>query len=172
MFLITLNMIVLIRPTVFSDMPAVMQVYDIARRFMQKTGNLNQWVDGYPAEELIKEDIQKKQSFVCLNEEEEIVGVFCYIEGEDDPTYLKIYNGDWLNNEPYGVIHRIASSGKEKGVAEACLGWAFTRFKNIRIDTHRDNVVMQNILKKFDFKYCGVIYLRNGAERLAFQKRT
>ena len=39
-----------------------------------------------------------------------------------------------------------------------------------RQDTHRDNHILQHILKKHGFQYCGIIYLLNGDERLAFQK--
>ena len=41
---------------------------------------------------------------------------------------------------------------------------------HIRIDTHEDNVVMQNLLKKLGFKFCGIIHLKNGDKRLAYEK--
>ena len=41
---------------------------------------------------------------------------------------------------------------------------------NLRADTHRDNRIMQHILQKHGFRYCGIIYLLNGDERLAYQK--
>jgi RimJ/RimL family protein N-acetyltransferase len=43
---------------------------------------------------------------------------------------------------------------------------------NIRIDTHRDNTIMQHLLSKYGFQYCGIIYLANGDERLAYQYLT
>ena len=85
-------------------------MYDYARRFMQEHGNGNQWINGYPSEELISNEIKASHSFVCENEQGELVGTFCYIEGID-PTYLKIYEGEWLNDEPYAVINRMASNG-------------------------------------------------------------
>lgn len=162
-------MIANIRPTKYSDLPTVLQIYSTAREFMQCTGNLNQWVDGYPTQKLIEQDIELGQSFVLINDSDVIVGVFCFIIGED-PTYTKIYNGEWLNSEKYGTIHRIASAGIVKGVGEAFIRWSFTQINNVRVDTHRNNIVMQNLLTKLDFKYCGIIYLQNGAERLAYQK--
>lgn len=144
-----------------------MPIYDYARIFMQEHGNGNQWINGYPSVELITNEINAGHSFVCEDEQGEIVGTFCYIEGVD-PTYLKIYEGEWLNDEPYAVIHRIASGGKRKGISTECLRWAFTQYDNIRIDTHRDNSVMHNLLKKNNFTPCGIIYLLNGAERIAY----
>ena len=57
-----------------------------------------------------------------------------------------------------------------KGVASACLQWCYRQIPNLRADTHRDNHILQYILKKYGFQYCGIIYLLNGDERLAFQK--
>ena len=62
-----------------------------------------------------------------------------------------LMTANWLNNEPYYVIHRMATNGKQKGVADACLKWCFEHCNNIRVDTHHDNLVMQNILKKVRF---------------------
>lgn len=162
-------MITHVRPTTISDLSAVMQIYEIARQFMGEHGNGGQWVDGYPTKNYIAEEIAAGHSFVCENENNELVGTFCFIRGED-PTYREIFNGKWLNEEPYGAVHRVASSGKEKGVGEACFNWCFTQCANIKVDTHRDNKVMQNVLKKLNFQYCGIIYLSDGSERLAYQK--
>lgn len=158
-----------IRQTVSEDLNAVMAVYAYARKFMQEHGNPDQWINGYPSEELIMQEINKKHSFVCENEEGGIVGTFCFIIGED-PTYLRIENGGWLNDAPYGVIHRMASNGREKGISGQCIRWCFTQHDNIRVDTHRDNIIMQNVLKKYGFKECGIIYAANGTPRIAFQK--
>lgn len=160
---------VLIRPAGLEDLPLVMEIYDYARAFMRANGNVTQWVNGYPSEELIRQEIQDGHSFVCTDGDGEIVGTFCFILG-DDPTYQQIYDGAWLNDEPYGVIHRMGTNGKRKGIAEACLDWSFQHSDNIRVDTHRDNLVMQHILEKNGFKRCGIIYVRDGTERIAYQK--
>lgn len=160
---------VLIRPAGLEDLPLVMEIYEYARAFMRANGNVTQWVNGYPSEELIRREIQDGHSFVCTDGDGEIVGTFCFILG-DDPTYQQIYDGAWLNDEPYGVIHRMGTNGKRKGIAEACLSWSFQHSDNIRVDTHRDNLVMQHILEKNGFKRCGIIYVRDGTERIAYQK--
>lgn len=157
-----------IRKTELSDLLTVMGIYEEARKFMRESGNPNQWVNNYPDEKLIINDISKGNSYVCV-EGEKIVGVFCF-SLEPDPTYFNIYEGSWLNDKPYGVIHRIASLSHRNGVASYCLKWCFERCPNIRIDTHRDNKIMQNFLIKHGFTKCGIIYLENGAERLAYQK--
>lgn len=158
-----------IRLTKQAELPTLMALYDHARNIMRANGNFVQWVNGYPSEELICREIQEGHSFVGLDEKGEIVVTFCLIMGED-PTYHVIRDGAWLNDEPYGVVHRMATSGKCKGVARECFEWCFEQCGNIRVDTHHDNHIMQHILLALDFVYCGIIYVADGTERLAFQK--
>jgi len=151
------------------DIEEIMRIFDSAKSFMRSTGNDKQWIDGYPSQELILGNISDGGFYTVYSGEGEIVGVF-YFKVEADPTYAKIYDGEWLNDEPYGVVHRIASNGKQKGIAGICLDWCLAQCRNIRVDTHRDNIVMQDALRREGFKYCGIIYIANGSERLAFQK--
>lgn len=157
-----------IRKTKPEDLAKVMEIYAGAREFMARTGNPTQWGDGYPREELIRDDIRKGISYVA-EYDGEIETVFVYFEG-DDPTYHYIENGAWKNDALYGVIHRIASAGKVKGSGSHCLQWGFSQCGNLRIDTHDDNVVMQHVLEKNGFERCGRIYTENGSPRIAYQK--
>ena len=97
----------------------IMQVIDAARNSMRANGNQTQWINGYPSENVILNDINQNMGYICLNDTE-MVGYFSFLKGDDpEPTYNVIENGKWLNNEPYGVIHRLASNGNAKGVAKA-----------------------------------------------------
>jgi hypothetical protein len=158
-----------IRKAKTEEIEAIMEVFEAAKRFMQKTGNDKQWIAGYPSKELILSNIQDESFYVCLTDGHQIAGVF-YYKIEDDKTYAKIYDGTWLNDKPYGVVHRIASNGTQKGIASFCLQWCLEKCKNVRVDTHRNNLVMQNILTQNGYQYCGIIYVANGTERLAYQK--
>ena len=158
----------LIRNTTLSDIEEVMQIYASAREFMRKTGNANQWGNTHPARELIEADIENKVSYVVV-ENNEIIGVFFFKIG-DDPTYKKIHGGDWIRDGEYGVIHRIAVKYQGRGIVSFVYNHCYSLIKNLRIDTHRDNIPMQHSLEKSGFKYCGIIYLENGDERIAYQK--
>lgn len=151
------------------DIDVLMPIYDRARVFMADNGNPGQWTGGYPSEDLIRSEIKKGHSYVCCTSSGKIAGTFCFIIGED-PTYRLIEDGRWLAPGPYGTIHRLASSGLVKGVADACIGWCWNRIHNLRADTHADNTVMQNILSLNGFTRCGIIYTDNGSPRIAYQK--
>ena len=158
----------LIRNTTHADIDAVMEIYQAARQFMRECGNANQWGNGHPARELIESDIENKTGYV-VEENGEIIGAFFFKIG-DDPTYQKIYNGEWIRGGEYGVIHRIAVKYHGRGIVGFVYNHCYSIINNLRIDTHRDNIPMQRSLEKFGFMYCGVIYLENGDERIAFQK--
>lgn len=151
-----------------SDWEEIQKIYADARQFMAGHGNAGQWGTNYPSEELLLDNIAQEKLYVCTTEGN-IAAVF-YFAAEEDPTYLYIEDGAWLNDEPYGVVHRIASARTVKGAASFCLDWAFQQTGNIRIDTHENNIPMQNMLRKNGFCYCGKIYLENGEPRIAFQK--
>lgn len=157
-----------IRPATEADLPAILGIYEEARVFMRQKGNPTQWNGGYPSEALLRDDISKGHLYLCL-EEERIAAVFCYFQGID-PTYIRIYEGQWLNDAPYGVIHRIAVNLHGKRIANRCYEWALTQCPELRIDTHRDNIPMQRSLEMFGFSRCGIIYLANGDQRIAFHK--
>jgi RimJ/RimL family protein N-acetyltransferase len=150
-----------------AQLPQILKIYEAARAYMREQGNPEQWKDGYPGEALITSDIERGNLYLCC-EGEELLGVFYYAE-EDDPTY-RFIEGNWLNADPYGVVHRIAVASHKKGVASFCFAYAFSRCRNLKIDTHKDNLPMQRALEKNGFVPCGVIYLENGEARLAFQK--
>ncbi len=149
------------------DFETVMDIYRTAQDFMIRTGNPNQWKHSHPTEEQIKEDIEKGICHVIC-EGEEIHGVFAICEGTD-PTYLYVEGGEWLNDDPYITIHRIAGDQKVHGIFKCAVDYCRKYADNIRIDTHKDNKVMQNALKKNGFSRRGIIYLKNGDPRTAFQ---
>ena len=157
-----------IRKAELTDLPRMMEIYAEAREYMRANGNPNQWINGYPSQERIEADITAGESWVCT-EKGQILGVFCFFI-HNDPTYDVIYEGSWLNDEPYCVIHRIAVASHRRGVASYCYEFALSQCSNLRIDTHHDNVPMQRSLEKNGFQRCGIIHLQNGDPRIAFHK--
>lgn len=159
-----------IRKTHPTERDILMGIFEQAKRIMRKDGNMKQWTGSYPSIALVDKEIAEGNSYVCLNEQKEIIGTFAFIRG-NDPTYARIYEGEWLEDTlPYATIHRLASTEESHGVAAACLKWCYEQIPNLRADTHRDNRILQHILKKHGFQYCGIIFLANGDERLAYQK--
>lgn len=155
-----------IRKAVNSDIQDILKIYDYARQYMIDNGNPTQWSSKYPDEAVVKTDIEKGHLYVCV-ENAELVGVFVFFIGKE-PTYSVIENGEWHSDKEYGVIHRVASNGKARGVAKACFDYAKSQADYIRIDTHNDNKTMQSVIQKNGFTRCGIIHVSNGSERIAF----
>ena len=153
------------RPT---DMTDIMKVMDAAKKIMRQSGNMHQWGDGYPSEAVIMADMERNGGFV-VEDDMKVVGYFAYLPSPE-PTYARIYEGKWLDDtQPYHVVHRIASYPDVHGIFSSIMEFCFSKDSNIRIDTHRDNRIMQHNIEKQGFTYCGIIYLASGDERLAYQ---
>ena len=159
-----------IRKTTLADLPTILNLRDQAREIMRSYGNTFQWPDGYPPEEKFIHDIEQGYTYLMKDDAGLIVGTFAFIPGPD-VTYNVIYGGQWLNDEPYYVIHRIASTPDSHGILDAVLDYCEAVAPNIRIDTHEANIIMRKGLEKRGYRYCGIIHLLNGYERLAFQKK-
>ena len=125
-----------IRKSQKEDLNRLAEIFAIARKNMKESGNPNQWKNDRPAMSTIETDIEKGNSYV-ITKDEKIIGTFAYIRGVD-PTYLEI-EGQWLNDGEYGTIHRIASSGEEKGVLKTAIDFALSQGIDIRIDTHQQD---------------------------------
>ena len=151
----------------------MMEIYACARTFMAEHGNPNQWgPTNWPPEELIRRDVREGRSYVCLNDGKKVIGTFFFVQGRDiEPTYRDITDGAWLDGSPYGVVHRIAGDGSEKGIGTFCIRWAFEQCGHLRMDTHGDNIVMQRLLEKLGFVRCGTVYVEeDDFPRLAYEK--
>lgn len=159
-----------IRRAVLEDMDDILKIYAYARNRMRLLGNPHQWGEHYPSAEMIYRDIVDGSSNVIIDEKNEICAVFVFIIGKD-PTYQKIENGHWLNNDAYGTIHRVAGSGTQKGVFRLCLAYCESQMPNVRVDTHEDNHIMRHLLESSGYIRCGTIYVADGSPRIAYQKK-
>lgn len=156
-----------IRQATIEDLNDIMRIYDTARQTMRAAGNEKQWINGYPSREMVEGDIARGQSYIALGEDNEPHGVFMFAVG-DDPTYGIIEDGNWLNEEPYGVIHRIGNDGMLRGMLPAAVEYCLQSIGNLRIDTHADNAIMHHVLTKCGFIRCGTIYCDDGTPRVAY----
>ena len=157
----------IIRKAIYDDLPTLMDIFEAAKDIMRRSGNMHQWGSGYPSEEVVGCDIRSGLSYVVCDEQGTIFATMAFIPGPD-PTYSVIYDGEWPDERPYYVIHRIAVAKSGFGLARMMLDWAFEHTDTLRIDTHRDNCIMHHILQKYGFKRCGVILLANGDARDAY----
>lgn len=148
----------------------MLQICMEAKEIMIESGNPNQWKEGYPSRAQIEEDIRRGYGYVCCEEGGEVVAYFAFMPGPD-PAYAVIDGGSWVDDvTPYYVIHRMAKCKQGVGIFQTVVKYCSTVSANLRVDTHRDNVIMRHNLLKHGFTYCGIIYLSDGQERMAYQR--
>lgn len=157
-----------IRKSTPEDIDRIGEIFSAARKYMAENGNPTQWGDDRPSLDLVRDDIAKGNSYV-VTDRGKVVGTFAYVPGIEE-TYLEI-DGAWIDDTPYGTIHRIASDGSAKGVFDAALRFAQNQGRDVRIDTHKDNSTMLHLIRKSGFTECGIIIVDDGTPRIAFQKK-
>lgn len=151
-----------------ADLPRILEIYDIAKAYMRASGNPNQWNGAYPDPETLRTDMEKQRLYV-YKKNGRIHGVFMLLL-EEEPTYAYIEDGSWREEAPYGTIHRLAGDGEVKGLFAKCVAFCEKKVPYLRADTHFDNHTMQHLLEKNGFERRGIIYLKNGDPRIAYQK--
>ena len=163
----------MIRLARIEDLNEIMEIVKDAKAFLKSQG-VDQWQGDYPTSEVFIKDISNNNLYVY--EEEIIKGFIAIIKGID-VTYNKIYEGAWLNDGEYVTIHRIAvkKDARNKNIATSLIDYTEhlatkDNIKSIRIDTHKENIPMQNMITKNGFIKCGIIYLLDGNPRLAYEK--
>lgn len=139
----------------------------------RKEDGSDQWQDGYPNTQVIKNDLEKGSGYV-LAYGDSIIG-YCSILINDEPEYSHI-KGEWLTNEDFVVYHRVAIAEEYlgKGYAQKMLThieeFALDKgIKSIKADTNHDNVGMLKTFDKLGYVYCGEVSFR-GSARKAFEK--
>lgn len=162
------------RKAVKTDLPQIMKIIKQAQAYFKEQG-IDQWQNNYPNEDVISNDIENEDNYVMIKDGSIVATTV--ISFEKEKCYENIYGGEWMSNGNYGVIHRIAVDNTYKGLGFSHRVIKYTEqvciergVHSIKVDTHEENIPMQKLLKKNGFKYCGVIYLKDGGKRVAFEK--
>lgn len=155
-----------------SQIPAIWEILQQAIEQRRLDGS-QQWQDGYPNPDTIQNDINNGNGYVLLDNE--VIIAYAAIIFEIEPAYNELV-GEWLTNDDYVVIHRVATSNAVKGK-----GVATHLFKliedlsieqgvfSIKVDTNFDNIPMLRIMDKLGYTYCGEVFFRGSARR-AYEK--
>ena len=141
-------------------------------RAYHKSLNFEQWHPDYPTQQTILDDIAQNIGYAFVKDNE-VIGYCCMIFG-NEPAYKRI-DGAWKTEKPYAVVHRMAFSSKARGgglsheafqlIKDFCLS---NQIDAIRVDTQEENKVMQHILSREGFAYCGLIQF-DGGPKLAYE---
>lgn len=163
---------IVFRKATSNDVDSIMEIVADAQRSLGDRG-IDQWQDGYPQRDRIKDDIRDGIGWIC--ELQGDIAGYAAIVINGEPEYENL-EGEWLSTGNYVVVHRICVRKKfvRHGVASALLRHAAKEailqdVHSFKIDTHEKNQYMLNLLEKFGFTYCGIVSYEHG-KRVAFEK--
>ncbi len=189
-------------PAPMDEIPVIWEIILQAKAQMYREGK-HQWDENYPTVPILENDVRRGWGYVLVPEKDtpvqnvydEATPFFNDHTGTDngtsrqdiiaygavvfdgEPAYKGLWDGQWLSEQPYVVLHRLAVADrwKRQGMAvryiQAVCGLALSRgIRSFKVDTNYDNFYMQRVFSRLGFTYCGRIRYDAG-ERMAYEKR-
>ena len=151
----------------------ILRQIDGCRKQMAAHGS-GQWQGKEPSLATIEEDILFQRYYVFFEDNQPCGGsaLMTY-----EPGYDHLLEGQWLNQDPYRVIHRlfIAPSFQGRHLSKILLEKLeqqvqHQHIRNIRIDTHALNQPMCGLLNRQHYQFVGKAWLAQAGERLVYHK--
>ena len=169
----------LIRQAEHRDIEAIMSIVRSAQMALSELG-IDQWQNGYPSTEVIKQDIDCGVGYVACANDGKVVGYEAVVlTGEE--AYTQIADEKWHTSNNYVVVHRLCvlSDVRRSGIAIKLMRFAEEYalkhgIRDFRIDTHEGNTRMLAMLKKLGFEHVGTIRYDSGLREafdLKFNKK-
>ena len=155
----------MIRKAKQSEINIIHQLSIKAKKKMVAEG-LNQWIGNYPPLEQFESDYLNEGLYVYIDNQ--IIRASISVLAENDMPYKEL---KWASDDAL-VVHRlfVDPDYQYKGIGKLLFTKAIElgriNQKNIKVDTHPDNLKMQNLILKMQFKYIGYIKSIN---RLAYE---
>ena len=144
------------------DLKQIMDCYKATIKRMHQL-KIFQWDETYPNQELIINDIGKKEFYV-LKEDHKILGCVC-LNQDEHPTYSSI---DWTFSGPVLVVHRLAihPDTQGKGIAKRLMKFAEDlclkrNYNGIRLDTFVENPLAIGLYLKLGYNQLGLVEFKN-----------
>lgn len=159
------------RKATTADIDTIERIIKAASARLGAAG-IDQWQRGYPNRTSIENDVEAGVGMVLALGNEILAYGAVIFTGE--PAYDDLTGGKWLTDGQYAVVHRLCVSeifvgmGFAKQFMSAAEAMAAERVKSFRIDTHPDNKIMQSLVERMGFTYCGDVIIES--RRLAYEK--
>lgn len=153
------------------DITVIEQIIRAASARLGAAG-IDQWQRGYPNRSSIEKDVAEGVGMVLC--EGDTILVYGAVIFSGEPAYNDLTGGEWLTQGEYACVHRLCTNeifvgmGFSKHFMLAAEAMASERVKSIRIDTHPDNKIMQGLISRLGYSYCGDVVIES--RRLAYEK--
>ena len=161
-----------LRPLSRNDFFLVKEFISQGRRY-QNTLGFEQWLEGYPSDDLLETDFSLQRGYIIEVDDEEAGYVVIDLNG--DPEYDRL-SQIWTHKGRYAVVHRLVLNDRfrGRGLATALIEVIEEHIMRhgisiVRFDTGVKNIPMQRLLTRCDYD-CRGSYAFIWGERLAYEK--
>ena len=156
-----------LRPAAMDEIPVIWEIILQAKAQMYREGK-HQWDENYPTVPILEHDVRKGWGYVLVpSENDSDIIAYGAVVFDGEPAYNGLWDGQWLSEQPYVVLHRLAVADRWKRQGMAV---RYSRgIRSFKVDTNYDNFYMQRVFSSLGFTYCGRIRYDAG-ERMAYEK--
>ena len=166
----------ILRPATMEEIPVIWEIILQAKAQMYREGK-HQWDENYPTVPILENDVRRGWGYVLVpSDDDSDIIAYGAVVFDGEPAYKGLWDGQWLSEQPYVVLHRLAVADrwKRQGMAvrymQAVCDLALSRgIRSFKVDTNYDNFYMQRVFSRLGFTYCGRIRYDAG-ERMAYEK--
>jgi|GEM_PF-3345184 len=161
------------------DIEDIMLIVRQARNYLKKH-RVDQWQGDYPTQQAFEDSIENGECYAVMYGKS-LAGVFCMTD-TPEPDYDSITDGYWHGQGKYCTVHRLAVEAKFRGTGMSDKMFAFAEEAAIekgaecmRVDTHRKNKAMQQLVRRIGYTYRGNVTVTSeqghDPARQAFEKK-
>ena len=148
-----------------SRLAEVTAFYHQAIKYLQTHINYPVWSDEHPSDESIKEAVRRKEQYICVDDDNKIIGALLLSEFPDGDYEAGSWSRDLKEGE-YLSVHVLAVSADcyQRGVGsfmvDECISIARSRgYKAVRLDIVPTNTPAERLYQKKGFVYAGTVDL-------------
>ncbi|MDN3596054.1 GNAT family N-acetyltransferase [Zunongwangia endophytica] len=157
----------MIKTALPEDLAEIKQLTERCAQAMISKG-IYQWNENYPTKEKLANDIEKKELFKLLNEENELTGIIV-LTPEMDDEYIPI---EWLTENKNNLyIHRLATDPSFWGLGNGKILMDFAEefardhnYDSVRLDTFSQNKRNNRFYEARGYKRLGDIFFPEQSE--------
>ncbi len=161
-----------------ADLDDILQITQQAREYLRKN-RVDQWQGTYPDAAAFLADIARGECHVVTYGGSTVA--FFSLSSRHEEGYDALTDGKWRTDGEYCVLHRcaVAADFRGSGLSEIIFSFAEELaleqgINVIRVDTHRKNKAMQNLLRRCGYSYRGNVLVTaeegHDPRRQAFDK--
>ena len=103
-----------LRPATMEEIPVIWEIILQAKAQMYREGK-HQWDENYPTVPILENDVRRGWGYVLVpSDDDSDIIAYGAVVFDGEPAYKGLWDGQWLSEQPYVVLHRPQFQGRHQ----------------------------------------------------------